>query len=677
MYRTLVEAVLAHGNNIGDHPAIFFKDECISYKMLADFVKSAARLLKKVGIRTGDKVLLSATSKPEYIIALLAVQAVHAIAVPVNKAAKVDTVTEIYEFSDAKLCLTDNKHMPEHINVYSLKNLYKESLACESKEAFIYNVPSMDSLAEILFTTGTTGKPKGVMQSYNAILANISNTRNGIKMKETDIVLHPLPLNHSFGMRVLRSILYIGASVVLQNGFAFAKETENNIKRFKCSGFVCVAAAMEVIYRQAQDKLSEIMGGLRYIEFSAGAVSVDMRKKLKKLLPNVELHNTWGSTETGGALFLCWSENENKLSSAGRGIGDICVKIVDENNKEIASSAEHVGRLAISGSMLMDGYYKAEELTKESIQSGWLLTNDVAYLDEEGYVYLLGRVDDIINVGGKKVSPVRIENVSQGYNGVRECACVGVSDPKGITDEMPILYVVPENGSGWNEKDFLLYLGKYLEGYEIPKKILFIDEVPKNYVGKTDRKVLRSKWEREGDESLINPVISAILSRRSIRKFTEQEIPKKILDMIVAAAIHAPSGHNLQTWKFSVIQSREEIQKLKAVTQEVVVRTKKLLYGWENPKVLILVSNDRRNPDGIQDCSCAAQNIMLAAESYGIGSVWLNPLMTICDEPEIRELLNNYKISQEHIVWAAIALGYPQEKGTKLAKRKDVIHFVD
>lgn len=677
MYKTLVEAVLAHGKSISDKVAINFKEESISYGVLASAVKNGAEILGNLGIKGGDRVLISATSKPEYIVALLAVQAIHAVAVPINKSAKSEGISEIYDFSKASLYLSDSKKMPETMQIYSLKRFYAETMARECNEVFVYEVPEMSALAEILFTTGTTGKPKGVMQSYQAIFANMKNTWHGIGMKEEDVVLHPLPLNHSFGMRVLRSILYIGASVVLQNGFAFAKETENNLKKFHCSGFVCVAAAMEVILRQAQDKLPEIMGDLRYIEFSAGAVPVDMRKRLRILLPNVELHNTWGSTETGGALFLCWSVYEDKIKAAGRGIGDICVKVVGENNEEIVSSPENTGRLAISGSMLMSGYYDAEELTAESIQDGWLLTNDVAYLDTDGYVYLLGRADDIINVGGKKASPIRIENVAQEYDGVRECACVGVSDADGILGEIPILYIVPENSSEWKEQELIRFLGKELEDYEIPKKYLIIEEIPKNYIGKIDRKALKKRWEEEGDESLVNSVITSILSRRSIRKFTEREIPKKILDMILTAAIHAPSGHNLQTWKFTVITEKKEIETLKELVRGVAVKDKKIFYGWENPKVLILVSNDRRNQYGIQDCSCAAQNIFLAAESFGVGSVWLNPLMTICDEPEIRERLDSYEIPENHVVWVTVALGYPQEKGTKLAKKKDVIHYVN
>ena len=161
-----------------------------------------------------------------------------------------------------------------------------------------------------------------------------------------------------------------------------------------------------------------------------------------------------------------------------------------------------------------------------------------------------------------------------------------------------------------------------------------------------------------------------------MRKFTEQEIRRPVLEMIVRAGCYAPSGHNMQSWRFTVLTSQEDIRRLREKTQEAAQQNRVYFYGWENPQALVLVSNDKRNADGCQDASCAAENIMLAAASYGIGSVWLNPLKTLRDAPPVKSELDSLGIPQNDIVWAAIALGYPVAEGALLQKKEEVIHFI-
>ena len=188
--------------------------------------------------------------------------------------------------------------------------------------------------------------------------------------------------------------------------------------------------------------------------------------------------------------------------------------------------------------------------------------------------------------------------------------------------------------------------------------------------------MLKEMRQEHGEREFMNETVQTILSRRSVREFTDKPVPKALLDVILQAGIYAPSGHNMQTWQFTVMRKQEQIQKLKEVMGRVAKEKRIHFYGFNNPTTVVLVSNDRRNADGIQDSSCAAQNIMLAAHSFGVGSVWINALMTICDEPEIRALLRGYGIPDTHIVWAAVAMGWPAEPGRLLAKKQDVIKYL-
>lgn len=679
MYQTIVQAVLAHAKETPEKLAIGFKKIQITYSELERQMRAFAQTLQeKMGIQKGDFVMISGVSKPEYLVAYLAVQYLGGVTVPIDKNGKLESILDVYEYAQPKIVLADGKILQEDIRVASLKGVYAESLnISEEKITIDYQERADEELAEILFTTGTTGKPKGTMLSIGNIYASMHNTWHGVGMQEDDVVLLPLPVNHSLGMRVTRTILYIGGSIVLQNGFTFAQDLEKNIKGFHCTGLVSVPASMDLVYRQMQDKFAEIMGNLRYMEIGAGSLRYDMKKKLVKMLPNTRIVNTWGSTETGGAIFLVVSEHPDKLAALGKPIDGVEVKTVDpEGNDKISRDIDTAGRMILRGKMQMMGYYQMPEVNAKTLVDGWLYTNDMVYMDDDGYVYMLGRADDIINVGGEKVSPLEVENVAQEFEEIRECACIGVDDPDGILGKVPVLYVVPE-GSSFNEEALTKFLAEKLERYKLPHRYLMIRELPRNRMKKLDRKALYKLWDESGDEKLVNEVVQNILSRRSIRDFTEEQVPKKMLEMILQCGYYAPSGHNMQTWKFTVIRNEEKIEQFRQVVEKAAKDRKVHFYGFNNPKTVILVSNDRRNPDGIQDSSCAAQNMMLAANSYGLGSAWINALMTLCDEPEVREMLKSLGIPDTHIVWSTVVMGYPTKAGKELAKKTNVINWVE
>lgn len=176
---------------------------------------------------------------------------------------------------------------------------------------------------------------------------------------------------------------------------------------------------------------------------------------------------------------------------------------------------------------------------------------------------------------------------------------------------------------------------------------------------------------------LTNPVIETILNRRSIRHFTDQPIPREMLEALAQAGTYAPSGKNVQSCHFTVVTNQEKIQTLKAQLGTAAQRENVFFFGFHNPQALILVSNDHNSTNSIQDASCAAENILLAATSFGLGSVWLNPLKVLSDEPSIRQLLNQFGVPETHHVWATIALGWPVKQPQALPRKPDTIHFVD
>ena len=673
---TLVEAVRRHAAEQPDKPALHFRDKSLTYRQLWRQVSLLGGYLQSLGVEPGDRIMLTGASRPEYVVSLLAVQLAGGVTVPVDRNPKPATLSYIRQLTGAKLYLSTLKKGPEGLRLIP----YAEALAAaeelDSEATPVSADP--DRLTELLFTTGTTGTPKGASHTLRCLAANMENTRSGIGIRGDDIILLPLPLNHSFGMRVLRAYLLAGGTVVLQNGFGFARETELNIQQFHCTAMACVPSSMDLMLRQMEDRAGRIFGQLRYIEFGAGALSVQRRKELTALLPNTELFNVWGSSETGGCLFLHVNRQPEKITSAGRPLEGIEVRLLSQEDGTPLEGRgpDVVGKLSLRGQMQMVGYYGKPELTAAALRDGWLVTNDLVWRDADGFVYMLGRADDIINVGGEKASPVEIENQASQCPGVAECACIGVADTEGVLGEIPALYIVPER-SPFDPAAVVKFLTPLLEGYKLPKKFVLVDALPRNAMGKLDRKALRRMWSDAGDLNLTNPVLENIMARRSIRKFTEKPVPRALLETLVKAGMNAPTGHNLQTWRFTVLTRQEEIAALKEVTQAAARRCNTICYGFENPQALILVSNDRRNQDGIQDASCAAENILLAATSFGLGATWINALMTLCDEPDIRAKLDSYQIPETHNVWSMIAVGWPEVPGKKLARKTNVVHFVD
>lgn len=680
MFDTLIHRIFELADSQPDHTAVAFKKDSLTYRALADKIRAAGGMLSRMGVTRGDRVLFTALSKPEMVVAYLGIQYIGAVAVFIDKNSTPENAAAIYQDAQAVLFLTD-KPMKEHgegLNLSSLKQLYAADLA--AAECPEYTMPDEDAMAELLFTTGTTGKPKGVILSYRAVFNILKNTIEGIGITPQERLLLPLPLNHSFALRVLRALLYAGATVILQNGFAFAREVELNQEAFGCTAIAAVPASMELLSGQMQGEFPRIMGKFRYIEVGAGSLTIAQRKRLAAQLPHTTIINTWGSSETGGALFVNVSEavsHEKRVGAVGKPLPGVMLRVLDADGKPMEKSdADHPGRMALKGDMIMSGYWHRDALTAETLKNGWLITSDLVYTDADGYVYMLGRADDIINVGGEKVSPIEVENAAGEYELLRECACIGADDPNGVLGQVPVLFVVTDSPD-FTEAGIQTFLAARLERCKLPQQYITLPELPRNRMGKIDRKALRGLLLQRGEKDLMNPVVRAILTRHSIRKFLEKPVPREILDMLLTAACHAPSGHNMQTWRFTVLYDREKISQLKETITKVAKEKKVGFYGFEQPPCLILISNDTRNPDGCQDASCAAQNIFLAAHSYGLGSVWLNALMNLCDEPEIRALLTSYGIPANHRVWCMAAVGYPAAPGVALAKKKDVVFYVD
>ncbi|MCR5396431.1 MAG: AMP-binding protein [Lachnospiraceae bacterium] len=662
----LVRKIYEIAGETPEKEAVIFKKETLSYKDLCFKMEAVASFLDEQNIKKGSAVCFSAVSKPEMVYTYLGILRYGCVAVFLDKNATPQSVSHIYNKTKASILISDKNYGEYESDMHHIP--YKNSFDAFEKDELQmgYELPKEDELCEMLFTTGTTAEPKGVMHTYASIFAILQNTILGVGVKEDERVLIPLPLNHSFALRVLRAVLYQGATLVLQNGFTFAKNSEENILNHHCTAMACVPASYEVMKSQMKDEFPKVMSHLRYIEFGAGSLNIKQRKEITALLPQVEIFNTWGSSETGGVIFGRVSRmvtDEKKIGALGMVSEKAEIRVKND-------------RMCLSGPMLMEGYFENEALTKETIfyEDGkkWLMTGDSVIVEDDGTVFMLGRADDILNVGGEKVSPVEIAEVATMYEGIKECTAVGEEDE--ILGQHPVLFVVP--GDSYKEEELVKFLSQKLERYKLPARYIRLSQLPRNAMSKIDKKKLVTLLDQKEEIPESQGDLSLILNRRSIRHFKNQSVEKEKLEKILQAAIQAPTGRNMQSWQFFVLSKQEDIQGLKEATTVAAKEAKVKMYGFDNPSAMILVTNDIRNKTGCQDASCSAQNILLAANALGLGSCWLNPLLTLRDTQPVSELLDSYGVPKNHVVYAAIALGYPDEEGKIIQRNPSVIHFI-
>lgn len=492
-FDTLVEAVLFHAETSGDKPAVILKDEVLTYGELALLARRIAFLFhERYGIKAGDRVMISGVSRPEYPAVLLGLQYLHAVTVPLDKLWPEEAVLRLYDFVRPRMMVTDMEIRREDVAAVTFRALDPAAAPeADPGERFPYVLPDPDRVAEMLFTTGTTGAPKGAMLTYRNIRAITLNNMEGVGIRPDDVVLNPLPLCHSLGLREVRMALYAGATLVLQNGFSAPGELRGNIDRFHCTGFVCVPAVLERLTR-SEEGFEQLFGRFRFMEIGAGSLSMNLRKRLPAMLPDTEIFNTWGSSETGGVIFLDVKRRQDKIASLGKPVSSSRVKVVGPSGEEIrAPGPENPGRLALSGEMVMAGYYSMPEENRSALADGWFLTSDLVYTDGDGFVYMLGRVDDIINVGGEKVSPIEVERFAGEYEKIRDAACIGVPDE--ILGQIPVLFVQAEDP--FDTEELMDFLREKLGKHKRPREIVRIGELPRNRMEKLDRKALRKLWD--------------------------------------------------------------------------------------------------------------------------------------------------------------------------------------
>jgi len=346
-------------------------------------------------------------------------------------------------------------------------------------------------LAALIYTSGSTGEPKGVMSTHHNMVSAARSIIQYIGNRPDDIIIEVLPLSFDYGLyQVLMSVM-IGATAVFES-FLFPVKVLQRIEADRVTGFPMVPTIASLLLKM-QDLGKYDLSSIRYMTNTGAALPVEHIRKIRALFPDVRFYSMFGLTECKRTLYLPPEEVDRRPASVGKAIPNCEVFVLDENGNEVATG--EVGELVIRGSNVMRGYWNAPELTARAYRPGkipgeaWLYSGDYFRKDEEGYLYFLGRKDDMIKTRGERVSPKEMENVLSGMPGVEESAVMGVPDE--MLGEAIKVFLVAMPGSTLTDKDLLRFCSENFESYMQPKYIVFLAELPKSKHGKIDKAALR------------------------------------------------------------------------------------------------------------------------------------------------------------------------------------------
>ena len=481
--KTIEEQIFDHVQNTPDKVALISGDTEITYSQLWDYCLCAAEKLKQdYHLKKGDRVILSAAGNIEFVYAYFGVHIAGGICVPIDPDTN-QTRFEYIEKSTTPVCVMGLLH-----NVKKETIPFTDVVNGTSKATYI--VPEQSQVADILFTTGTTGAPKGVALSYNNLSAAARNINAFIGNTSSDVELLALPVSHSFGLGRLRCSLSKGATVVMLGTFANVKKFFKEMARCQVTMFAMVPASWGFIKKMSGKYIGKFADQLKFIEIGSSFMPVEDKELLMSLLPKTRICMHYGSTEASRSAFMEFHTYKDNLLTIGKASPNVEIKIFTSQGTPAALGEE--GEVCVKGEHVTCSYWnETPERFASDFYDGYFRTGDCGTMDAEGNIYLKSRIKEMINVGGKKVSPMEVEDILNTIPGIKESACIGIPDPGIVLGEVVKAFIVADDNL--SDEEIMQQLRPQLEVYKLPVEIERINAIPKTGSGKIQRLSLKKK----------------------------------------------------------------------------------------------------------------------------------------------------------------------------------------
>ncbi len=500
-----------------DKDAIVFEGKRYTFSQLNERVNRLANGLVKLGVKKGERVSFIQVNCNQCVETYFAVAKMGAIYLPLNFRAKEKELDYMLNSAGATTMIAGERYVPMiqsiQPNVKTLKNLisieekhdgmlYYEEIISSSPADEVFTEIDEKETTILMYTAGTTGFPKGVMLSHTSFSSYMLENVTPADPESDESNILTVPLYHVAGIQAMMAAIYGGRTLVMERQFE-PEEWMTLVETEKANRAMMVPTMLKQLLDHPNFKKHDL-SSLRVITYGAAPMPLPVIRKALEEFPGVNFINAFGQTETASTItalgpedhVLTGTEEEKekklkRLASIGKPMSDVEMKVVDDDGNALGPN--EVGEILARGQRVMSGYWKDEEKTAKTIdKDGWVHTGDVGYVDEDGYYFLSGRSSDMIIRAGENISPEEIENVIREHPKVEDVAVIGVPDE--TWGEEPRAVVIPKKGEKPTEEEIMEWCRQGLASFKRPRTVVFVDDLPRNPMGKLIKKDIRAKY---------------------------------------------------------------------------------------------------------------------------------------------------------------------------------------
>ena len=508
------EFLVIAGAIVPDRTALIFEGQQFTFVQLQERVNRLANALSDLGVSPGDRVATMQVNCNQNIELYFAAAVLDAIYVPLNFRAKSEELEQMLAIAQPKLLFIGERYLPLIEDAANLEPGQVVTLDCaagtgqQDYEALLQSPPDElhfpqgedEDTTVIMFTAGTTGVPKGVQLSHNSFASYLLSTVMPADPEVEETNLLAVPLYHIAGLQAALAAIYGGRTLAIMRQFE-PEEWLTLAQECRANRAMLVPTMLKRLMDYPDFRRFDL-SSLNVITYGAAPMPLPVIRQAIAEFPGVRFINAFGQTETASTITMLPPEDHEldgtpqevetklrRLTSIGKPLEDVEVMIVDEEGNPVTTG--EVGEIVARGSRMMKGYWQQEAATDETLRSGWVYTGDLAYQDEDSYIYLAGRAKDFIKRGGEMISPEEVEQVLASHPQVEEAAIIGVPDLE-WGEEVRALVV--RRSEQLNATELIEHCSQRLAGFKRPRSVIFIDRLPRNAMGKVLKRDLREEY---------------------------------------------------------------------------------------------------------------------------------------------------------------------------------------